>query len=149
MKKFTPFYLFCVLLLAVQCGTLPGGGIYRPGNTGSGTSVNESGEFAELIAKDQINKTQETADVLNYLLNDDDPADPYTAIVLENTSSCDIIVRVVQVSGGRIYNFPVPRNAKNHFKIAKGNYTLKSNICEAKYYSQKNISEALIITLSR
>lgn len=150
MKTLTPFYLLCVLLFLLQCQTLPiSNGVYRSNGPSSGTSNNELKEFTELFTKDQINKTEKTAEVLSYLLNDDDPADRYTALVIENTSGCDIIVRAVQIGDGRIYNFPIPRNGKNYFKIAKGSYTLRSNVCEAKYYSQKNISESLIITISR
>ncbi|WP_423974917.1 DUF6759 domain-containing protein [Kaistella sp.] len=47
-----------------------------------------------------------------------------------------------------MYNVPILRNNKNQFIIKKGNYTLKSNIYEAKYYSQKIIVEPLLLKLS-
>lgn len=148
MKNLKRFYPILFLLLMMQCDVLPTNyPVYRPGSS-STVSTNESREFADLMEKDQINKKQKTAEVLTYLLNDPEPEDPYTATVIENISGCDIIVRLVAVKGNQIYNLPIPRNGKNHFKIAKGSYTLKSNVCEAKYYSQKYIYEPLILKLS-
>ena len=148
MKNLRRLYPILFLLLMVQCDILPTNyPVYRPGSS-STVSTNESREFADLMEKDQINKKQKTAEVLTYLLNDPEPEDPYTATVIENISGCDIIVRLVAVKGNQIYNLPIPRNGKNHFKIVKGSYTLKSNVCEAKYYSQKYIYEPLILKLS-
>ena len=137
-----------LLFFFIQCDVLPSNfPVYQPGATTPGIP-NENKEFADLMEKDQVNKKQKTAEVLTYLLNDPEPEDPYTATVIENTSNCNIIVRLVAVNGSQIYNLPIPRNGKNHFKIAKGNYTLKSNVCEAKYYSQKSITEPLILKLT-
>lgn len=88
------------------------------------------------------------AEVLTYLLNDDDPKDKQTAAVIENISSCNIILRLVGINNNVIYNLPIARNSKNQFVIDKGNFTLKSNVCGAKYYSQKNIKDPLILKLS-
>lgn len=149
MKRLTLIWLIGLLLFLVQCSANPTyPTIYRPVNSSTTTSTAEAREFAELYAKDQLNKTNETADVLNYLLNDEDLSDLNTALVLENTSNCNIIVRMVHVDGKRIYNLPVPKNSKNHFKIAKGNYTMKANVCHAKYYSQKSISESITLKIS-
>ena len=132
MKNLKRFYPILFVFVMVQCDILPTNyPVYRPGSS-STVSTNESREFADLMEKDQINKKQKTAEVLTYLLNDPEPEDPYTATVIENISGCDIIVRLVAVKGHQIYNLPIPRNGKNHFKIAKGSYTLKSNVCEAK-----------------
>ena len=119
-----------------------------PGSSSGNTSVNESREFAELMAVDKIDKKTVTAEVLTYLLNDPDPKDTKTATVITNNSNCDIIVRLVGVKNGKSYNLPVPRNNKNQFVIEKGGYTLNSNICGAKYYSQKIVVEPLILKLS-
>ena len=142
------YFLIIVLFFFIQCDVLPSNfPVYQPGAT-TAAIPNENKEFADLMEKDQINKKQKTAEVLTYLLNDPEPEDPYTATVIENTSGCNIIVRLVAVKGNQIYNLPVPRHSKNHFKIAKGSYTLKSNVCDAKYYSQKYIYEPLILKLS-
>ncbi|WP_300672338.1 DUF6759 domain-containing protein [Soonwooa sp.] len=147
MFKIKAYFLIAFLLLLVGCDIMPTSyPTYRP-NSGTSSSVNESREFAELIAKDQINKKDETAQVLTYLLNNSDPKDKQTAAVITNTSSCDIIVRLIQSGTNKVYNLPVSKNTKNQFVIDKGNYTLKSNVCGAQYYSQKNISDALVISL--
>ena len=142
------YFLIILLFLFVQCDVLPSTTpVYRP-KAPTTVSAGESKEFEELMAKDQINKKKVTAEVLTYLLNDTDPADPYTVAVIDNLSGCNIIVRLVAIKGNQIYNLPVAKNSKNHFKIAKGSYTMRSNVCESKYYSQKSISEPLILKLS-
>ena len=136
------YFLFLLLFLLVQCDILPSANPVYPSNTS--VSTNESKEFEGLMQKDQINKKQVTAEVLTYLLNDDDSNDPKTAAVIDNNSSCDIILRLVEIQGNRIYNLPIPKHSKNQFVIYKGNYTMKTNVCAAKYYSQKQISAPLI-----
>ncbi|WP_313026800.1 DUF6759 domain-containing protein [Soonwooa sp.] len=146
MFKIKNYFLVVLLLSLVGCDVIPSGAIYRP-NSGTTSSTNESREFADLIAKDQINKNDETAKVLTYLLNDADPKQKQTAAVITNTSNCNIIVRLTQSGGNKIYHLPVSKNSKNQFIIDKGNYTLRSNVCSAKYYSQKSVTDALILTL--
>lgn len=134
----------------MSCDMIPvGNTIYRPTTSQTSSStINENREFSDLLEKDQINKKKINAEVLTYLLNDSDPQEKGTAAVIENTSSCNIILRLVGIQNNQIYNLPISRNSKNQFVILKGNYTLKSNICGAKYYSQKNIVEPLILKLS-
>ncbi|QOW11523.1 hypothetical protein Q73A0000_14665 [Kaistella flava (ex Peng et al. 2021)] len=141
------FYLLFSFLVLMSCDILsPKNTINKPAY--SSNINNERREFATLISNDQINKKKINAEVVNYLLNDADPKEKNTAAVIENTSRCDMILRLVGVSNNKIYNLPISRNSKNQFIIEKGNYTLKSNIFEAKYYSQKNITEPLILKLS-
>lgn len=140
------YFLFLLLFFVVQCDIMPSANPVYPSKTT--VLKTENKEFEELMEKDQINKKQVTAEVLTYLLNDDDPNDPKTAAVIDNNSSCDIILRLVEIQGNRIYNLPVPKNSKNQFVIYKGSYTMKSNVCAAKYYSQKQISAPLILKLS-
>ena len=134
----------------MSCDMIPvGNTIYRPTTSQTSSStINENTEFSVLLEKDQINKKKINAEVLTYLLNDSDPQENSTAAVIENTSSCNIILRLVGIQNNQIYNLPISRNSKNQFVILKGNYTLKSNICGAKYYSQKNITDPLILKLS-
>ena len=146
-------FIIPLLFLLLSCDVLPAGSVYRssPGSTAYPTSNSrsENSEFKSLMEKDQIDKRKVTAEVLTYLLNDPDSTETKTAAVIENTSECDIIIRVVGITNNQIYNLPVPRNSKNQFVIKKGNYTLKSAICDANYYSQKDITEPLILKLSR
>lgn len=140
------YFLFLLLFFVVQCDIMPSAKPVYPSK--KVVLKTENKEFEELMEKDQINKKQLTAEVLTYLLNDDDSNDPKTAAVIDNNSSCDIILRLVEIQGNRIYNLPVPKNSKNQFVIYKGNYTMKTNVCAAKYYSQKQISAPLILKLS-
>lgn len=140
------YFLFLLLFFVVQCDIMPSANPVYPSKTT--VLKTENKEFEELMEKDQINKKQVTAEVLTYLLNDDDSNDPKTAAVIDNNSSCDIILRLVEIQGNRIYNLPIPKHSKNQFVIYKGNYTMKSNVCAAKYYSQKQISAPLILKLS-
>lgn len=143
-------YLLLSFLFLMSCEMIPiGNSIYRPTNSQtSSNTINENREFSALLEKDQFNKKKINAEVLTYLLNDSDPQEKSTAAVIENTSSCNIILRLVGIQSNQIYNLPISRNSKNQFVIIKGNYTLKSNICGAKYYSQKNIIDPLILKLS-
>lgn len=136
-------FLFAFLFILSGCDVLPAGSVY-----GSTSTTNERNEFATLMAKDKINKDKVTAEVLTYLLNDSDPKESRTAVVITNNSNCDIIFRMVRLNKNLIYNLPIARNSKNQFVVEKGNYTLKSKICNANYYSQKNIIEPLILKLS-
>ena len=140
------YFLFLVLFFVVQCDIMPSAKPVYPSK--KVVLKTENKEFEALMEKDQINKKQVTAEVLTYLLNDDDSNDPKTAAVIDNNSSCDIILRLVEIQGNRIYNLPIPKHSKNQFVIYKGNYTMKTNVCAAKYYSQKQISAPLILKLS-
>lgn len=143
MKYFT-FVLIGLLL--VQCDALPTSYTIRSSN--STNTSNSNAEFKTLWEKDQINKKQVNAQVLTYHLNDTDPNETHTAASIENSSRCNMILRMVGISGGEIYNLPIQANSKNQFVIKKGSYTLKSSICGANYYSQKSISDPLILKLS-
>lgn len=138
------FALLGISFLLSGCDVLPPGSVSRS----TSASPDEKSEFSALMEKDKINKNKVTAEVLNYLLNESDPRDFRTAIVIENKSNCDMILRMVRLNKNLVYNLPVARNSKNQFVIEKGNYTLKSKICKANYYSQKNIADALSLKLS-
>lgn len=141
--------LLFLLLTLFSCETVPTSfPIYKPSSTSSSSTPSSGNEFKTLWEKDQIDKKKVNAEVLTYLLNDPDPAETHTAAVFENTSRCDIIIRMVAISSNEIYNLPIRANSKNQFVIKKGNYTLKSSLCGANYYSQKNVVEPLILKLS-
>lgn len=140
--------LFALFLILFGCDVLPPGSVYRSNSPTSNSSSNENSEYVNLMAKDKIGKEKVTAEVLTYLLNESDSREPRTAVVIENKSNCDMIFRMVRLDSDLIYNLPVARNSKNQFVVQKGNYTLKSKICNANYYSQKNISEPLLLKLS-
>lgn len=139
---------FVLSFMLVSCEVLPSGSVYRSTSNPSNSSSNENSEFANLMAKDKIGKDKVTAEVLTYLLNESDSREPRTAVVIENKSNCDMIFRMVRLNSNLIYNLPIARNSKNQFVVQKGNYTLRSKICDANYYSQKNVSDVLLLKLS-
>ncbi|WP_376751225.1 DUF6759 domain-containing protein, partial [Kaistella carnis] len=105
-------YAVSVLFLVLSCDALPmTNPVYRPypSASSSGSSTNENKEFTSLMQKDAINKKRVTAEVLTYLLNDTDSKDLSTAAVIENTSNCDIILRLVGINSNEIYNLPIAR----------------------------------------
>ncbi len=143
MKK-NIFVLFLVAILLVQCDSFP---MNFPKSLPTSTPkvVDESTEFEALMEKDKVDKKQRTADILTYLLNTDDPKDPKAGFVVYNKSNCNMILRI---SGDNYhYDLPIFKNENNFVILKKGNYTLQSNICTKKYYTQKNIDKTYIINL--
>jgi len=136
----------------IKCNVLPkNSSVHRanpPSPAAATSAAGENSTFSDLMEKDLVNKKHTNAEVLTYLLNDPDPAESHTAAVIENTSKCNTVLKLTGISNKEIYNLPVPANSKNQFVIQKGSYTLKSDICGANYYSQKNIAEPLILKLS-
>ncbi|TXF77189.1 DUF6759 domain-containing protein [Chryseobacterium sp.] len=143
MNKF--LVLFFVVFLT-SCKTVETQ--FPAGKSATVSENSEAREFYELTELEKKGKNLRTAEVLTYLLGDDDVEDPFTAVVIDNFSNCDIIVRIVEINGNEIYNLPISKGGKNYLKIRKGNYTLKAKMCSAQYYSQKQIVEPLILKLS-
>ena len=115
----------------------------------STSSSDESKEFADLYKMHNLKKNVVTAEVLTYLLNNEDPREKNTAAIIENGSGCDIILRLVGVENKKIYNLPIAKRTKNKFVIEKGSYTLRANVCDADYYSQKKFSaQPLVLKLA-
>lgn len=104
----------------------------------------ESNEFNVLMVKDKLDKNQRSAAVVSQLINDQ-PTDKIAALVFENHTDCNIIVRIY---GAKNYTLPINKNDKNFLIVDKGNYTFTSNFCVAKYNVRKNIVESVTITLS-
>ncbi len=147
--SFAKRLVFCSFMIMLgSCKSAASGYETLPAG-GTAVMAAEKNEFADLMRKDGVDKDHETAEVLTYLLNSTDPDDPYTAAVIENPSDCDIVFRMVEINSGRIYNLPVARRNYNQFKIAKGSYTMRANICQGKFYSQERVTEPLIIKLKK
>jgi hypothetical protein len=97
------------------------------------------------IAKDGSNdKHKRTADLLNHLFNTDvSGKTAYVQII--NKSKCNLIVKI---SGKKFYNLDVPANNQNFVLVEKGNYSLTTSVCDAKYSSTKNIGKDIVVTLN-
>ncbi|MBH1960016.1 MAG: hypothetical protein I8H68_07880 [Flavobacteriia bacterium] len=97
------------------------------------------------VAKDGRNdKHKRTADLLNHMFNSD-PSSRTAYVQIVNKSKCNLIVKI---SGRKFYNLDVPAHNQNFILIDKGNYTLTTSVCDAKYSSVKNISKDIVVTLN-
>lgn len=89
-------------------------------------------------------KHKKTAELLNHLFNSD-PNSKTAYVSITNKSNCNLIVKI---SGKQFYNLDVPANNQNYILVDKGNYTITTMVCDAKYTSVKNISKDVVITLN-
>jgi hypothetical protein len=97
------------------------------------------------VAKDGINdKHKRTTDLLNHLFNTD-PSSKTAYVQIVNKSKCNLIVKI---SGKKFYNLDVPANNQNFVLVDKGNYSLTTSVCDAKYSSTKNIGKDIVVTLN-
>lgn len=97
------------------------------------------------VAKDGVNdKNKRTAELLTHLFNTD-PSSKNAYVQIVNNSKCNLIVKI---SGRKFYNLDVPARNNNYILIDKGNYTLTTSVCDAKYSSVKNITKDIVVTLN-
>ena len=94
---------------------------------------------------DKKDKLQRAADAVNQFVNDS-PTDPNAAILIKNETNCNIIVRINGTNGN--YRVPVPKGDKNYILLKKGSYIFKSQFCDAKYFSDKTVTESITLTLT-
>ncbi|WP_223601540.1 DUF6759 domain-containing protein [Chryseobacterium sp. GVT01B] len=146
MKKLLVFAGISVVLAScnVNYGSYPGRTSYPSSTSNSGNRANTEREYSELI------KTYkpETAEVLNDLLNNDDPANPRTSISVENKSPCNMVLTVsgngffkkIPIGAGKIGYTMVPKNQ---------NYRLSGMLCNSSYQSTKFITTSYSIKLSQ
>ena len=136
-------YSIMISLLCTQCEALPMG-IPTSSTTNSNSEV---AEYNRLLQNDKIDRVDREAKVLNYLLNGDDENDKFTAIVIDNFSNCNIIMRITGMN--KTYNLPIPSQGKNLLVVEKGLYTFRSNVCSAKFTNQKLVQEAYIFSVKQ
>ncbi|WP_426476205.1 DUF6759 domain-containing protein [Chryseobacterium sp. CBSDS_008] len=128
----------------VNYGSYPGRTSYPyPGSSAGNKAANTEREYNELL------KTYkpETTEVLNDLLNSDDPKNPKTSISVENKSPCNMVLTVtgnnffkkIPIGAGKIGYTMVPKNQ---------NYSLSGILCNSTYQSTKYITTSYSIKLS-
>ncbi|MBP7173096.1 MAG: hypothetical protein KBA33_03370 [Cloacibacterium sp.] len=105
----------------------------------------EEEEFARLMAENKVDKAKKTENTLNSFL-DSSKKKTDAVIYIQNKSNCNIIVRI---AGSRTYNLPVPARGENSIVVEKGDYDIKSNICDAQYVSHKQVKENIFIGLNK
>lgn len=145
MKKLFVFIGTSLIIAScnVNYGGYPGRTSYPYPANNTGNRANTEREYNELI------KTYkpETADVLNDLLNSDDPKNPKTSVSLENKSPCNMVLTVsgnnffkkIPIGAGKIGYTMVPKNQ---------NYRLSGMLCNSTYQSTKFVTTSYSIKLS-
>ena len=104
---------------------------------------NTEREYSEVLKTYQ----SETAEVLTYLLNEASPENPKTALTVENTSRCNMVLTVsgnnyykkIPIGAGKIGSVMIPKNQ---------NYRLSGMVCQSNYQTSKFITTIYSVKLS-
>lgn len=102
-------------------------------------------EFKMLVASNPVEHKNNTVKILNSLF-DNDPNSKESIVMIENKSSCNIIMRMDGV-GNTKYRLAIPANAQNTIVVTKGDYLFSSLVCGAQYASQKTLQKAIMVSL--
>ena len=129
------YFSFLILLVFQSCFSETGF---------QGAAVSEERAFIELMKIDALDRKTRAAAAINQLLNDH-PNDTVAAVLIENNSNCNIIVKI---NGVKNYLLPIPKLGKNFLILQKGSYSFQSKLCDADYRSFKNLQESINIILS-
>lgn len=108
-----------------------------------GSAVSEERSFSDLMKADSLDRKTRAAAAINQFLNDQ-PEDTVAAVLIENSSNCNIIVKI---NGATNHLLPIPKYGRNFLVLKKGNYSSQSKLCNSEYSSFKNIQESVNITV--
>lgn len=114
-----------------------------PKNAMKDPSSAEAQEFKRLLAETSAEHKEKTEQLLNTMLNED-ITKKESILLFKNNSDCNIVLRI---EGKEYYNLAVPAHGENFIVINKGSYTLSSNVCDMKYFSQKDIKRSIFVTI--
>lgn len=114
-----------------------------PKNAMKDPNSSEAEEFKRLMTETSEEHKEKTVQLLNAMLNED-ITKKEAILLFKNNSDCNIVLRV---EGKDYYNLAVPAHGENFIIVNKGSYTLKSNICDMKYFSQKDIKRSIFVTI--
>ncbi len=133
------------IITVVSCETYPTP-LHSPTYNKSSTLPSRSMDTSyEDLAK---NYKSETPEVLTYLLNEEDPNSPKTAITVENTSPCPMVLTII----GNNYQKKIPIAAGkigSAMILKNKNYQLSGKICNSNYKSNKYITGVTTIKVSQ
>lgn len=114
------------------------------------TKTNTTNTATKEVSYDELVKTyvSEKAEVLNYLLNSESPTDPKTAITVENTSPCNI---VITISGNNVLKkIPIASGKTGSALVLKNqNYQLSGKICNSNFKSNQYITSVTTLKVSQ
>ncbi|WP_027376673.1 DUF6759 domain-containing protein [Kaistella palustris] len=105
----------------------------------------EAEEFKKLLEENSKNHEGKTVKLLNQLFNSD-VSSKEVILLMQNNSDCNMIVRI---QGNDYYNLAVPAHGENSLVLKKGDYLLKSNVCDAQYASNKHIEKSTLVVLNK
>lgn len=114
-----------------------------PKNAMKDPNSNEAAEFKRLLAETSAEHKEKTEQLLNTMLNED-ITQKESILLFKNNSDCNIVLRI---EGKEYYNLAVPAHRENFIIVNKGSYTLNSNVCDMKYFSQKDIKRSIFVTI--
>lgn len=114
-----------------------------PKNAMKDPNSKEAEEFKRLIAETSTEHKEKTEKLLNAMLNED-ITKKEAVLLFKNNSDCNIVLRI---EGKDYYNLAVPAHGENFIIINKGSYTLNSNVCDMKYFSQKDVKKSIFVTI--
>jgi hypothetical protein len=111
------------------------------------TNTSEEAEFKMLMGETDQEHKFKTVQILNSLF-DSDPSSKECAIMIENKSDCNIIMRIDGI-GNTKYRLPIPAKDRSSIVVQKGDYVFSSLVCGAQYSSQKTIQKSMMISLGK
>lgn len=114
-------------------------------NTAAFSSDAEEAEFKMLMNTSPEEHKRKTVHILNKLF-DNDPSSDETIVLVNNKSSCNIIVRI-EGANNLTYRLPVPTQQENSIVVKKGDYIFSSLVCGAQYASQKTLDKSIMVAL--
>jgi len=100
--------------------------------------------FRKLLAETPEEHKQKTTQLLNAIFNQDITSKE-VILLLRNNSDCNL---VLEISGTKFYNLPVPAKSENSLVLDKDTYTLSGTVCDVPYKSIKEFSKGAVIILS-
>lgn len=119
---------------------------YASNYGGGSLSSSTDEEFNRLMNSSFENHEEKTVKLLNKLF-DNDPSSNETIVLIENKSKCNIVVTMEGAAGIK-YKLPIPSNSENSMVINKGDYLFTSDVCGAKYASQKTVRKSVMVSLN-
>lgn len=100
--------------------------------------------FKKLLAETPEEHKQKTVKLLNSIFSQDISSNK-VILLLKNNSDCNL---VLEISGKKFYNLPIPAKSENSLVLEKDTYTLAGNLCDVPYTSVKEFSKGAVIILS-
>lgn len=140
------YFAIMAIMTAIACGTKPV--VKNPVQVQTSKKSTSAPVKQTETAYKNLSKTkkQETADVLNDILNGSSDS-PNTSISVHNKSSCNMVLSIsgpnfskkIPISAGQTGSIMVPKNK---------NYNLSGMVCESVYNKTKFVTGTYSISLS-